>query len=137
MEQPAATVEPLAEPTPVELSPNGHGPIVMEPTPQVEAEPVVATVTEPVVETQIEAAPQIEVDIDAAPQATRFRVVIRLSGAEPVEAGAFDGVGDAKNRALEIVGQLTSEDGSWPYFRGRFLRPDAIVSVDIVEETAW
>ena len=60
-----------------------------------------------------------------------------LSGAEPVEAGAFDAVGEAKDCAFEIVGQLTSEAGSWPYFRGRYLRPDAIVSVDIVEETAW
>jgi ribonuclease E len=96
-------------------------------------EPVAETATDQIAdEPATETAPEAKIT-----PTTRFRVVIRLSGAEPVEAGAFDAVGDAEHRAFEIVGQLTSENGSWPYFRGRYLRPDAIVSVDIVEETAW
>jgi MshEN domain len=103
------------------------------PTP-LSVEPVAGTATD-----QIADGPETETTSEAAETTptTRFRVVIRLSGAEPVEAGDFDAVGEAKDRAFEIVGQLTSENGSWPYFRGRYLRPDAIVSVDIVEETAW
>ena len=107
----------------------------VEPTPFA-VEPEVEVATEPVAEAADQPEAETPSQAETAPT-TRFRVVIRLSGAEPVEAGAFDAVGEAKDRAFEIVGQLTSEDGSWPYFRGRFLRPDAIVSVDIVEETSW
>jgi len=130
-----ATVAPFETVAPIEAdAPVEH----FEPTPFA-VEPVAETPTDQIAES---AEIADEPGTETAPAAettptTRFRVVIRLSGAEPVEAGAFNAVGEAKDRAFEIVGQLTSEDGSWPYFRGRYLRPDAIVSVDIVEETAW
>ena len=144
---PFGAVAPTPEPAtfetvaPIETVATTQEPVTFETVAQIEAETPVEHVepatfaVEPAAEvaTEPEPAPALE----TAPPTTRFRVVIRLSGAEPVEAGAFDGVGEAKDRAFEIVGQLTSEDGSWPYFRGRYLRPDAIVSVDIVEETAW
>jgi ribonuclease E len=120
------TVAPIEAAAPVE-----H----FEPAPFA-IEPVTETATDQVAEIVDEPATETAPEVETTPT-TRFRVVIRLSGAEPVEAGGFDAVGEAKDRAFEIVGQLTSEDGSWPYFRGRYLRPDAIVSVDIVEETAW
>jgi hypothetical protein len=150
IEEPAAfdTVAPIETMAPVEAdAPVEH----VEPTPFA-VEPVTETATNQVAEiahepetltgtdqvAEITDEPETETvqDVETT-QTTRFRVVIRLSGAEPVEAGAFDAVGEAKDCAFEIVGQLTSENGSWPYFRGRYLRPDAIVSVDIVEETAW
>jgi hypothetical protein len=141
IEAPAAfdTVAPLATVAPVEtvapletVAPPEHSeraPFTVEPATETTVEQVADVAEEQETGTPTET-------VETAPT-TRFRVVIRLSGAEPVEAGAFDAVGEAKDRAFEIVGQLTSEDGSWPYFRGRYLRPDAIVSVDIVEETAW
>lgn len=123
------TVAPIEAEAPVEhYEPT---PFTVEPVAENTADQV-AEIVETADERGTEAAPEAETT-----PTTRFRVVIRLSGAEPVEAGAYNAVGEAKDRAFEIVGQLTSEDGSWPYFRGRYLRPDAIVSVDIVEETAW
>jgi Type II secretion system (T2SS), protein E, N-terminal domain len=69
-----------------------------------------------------------------AGQTTRYRVIIRLQGSEPVDADAFDSAVAAKARAVEIAEQLASVDGTWPFIHGRFLRPDTVVSVDIVEE---
>jgi hypothetical protein len=72
----------------------------------------------------------------AAGPATRFRVIVRLHDTEPVDADAFDSVVAAKARAIEIAEQLATDDGAGPFVHGRFLRPDAVVSVDIVEESA-
>jgi hypothetical protein len=135
------TVEPTAEIATDQVAaiaekPEAQAPVEhYEPAP-LAVEPVTEIATEQVAEIADVSETETVQEVETA-QTTRFRVVIRLSGAEPVEAGAFNAVGEAKDRAFEIVGQLTSEDGSWPYFRGRYLRPDAIVSVDIVEETAW
>ena len=65
-----------------------------------------------------------------------FRVVVRLSNDEVVDVDTFDGVPEAKTRALELVEQLGHGDDRWPFVHGRFLRPDAVVSVDIVEAAA-
>ena len=36
--------------------------------------------------------------------------------------------------AQEVIEQFsTATDGQWPFYAGRFIRPDLIVSVDVVE----
>lgn len=75
--------------------------------------------------------------LSPAPRAeSRYRVLVRLHGPESVDAGTFGGIDDAKVRAIEIADQLTGDEGTWPFVHGRFLRPEAVASVDIVEEHA-
>jgi|tagenome__1003787_1003787.scaffolds.fasta_scaffold20702285_2 hypothetical protein len=68
--------------------------------------------------------------------ARRFRVVVRLTNDELVDVAAFGAAPEARVRAAELVEQLARSEDPWPFVRGRFLRPDAVVSVDIVEEAA-
>ena len=36
--------------------------------------------------------------------------------------------------AQEVIEQFsTATDGQWPFYAGRFIRPDLIVSVDVVD----
>ena len=45
-----------------------------------------------------------------------------------------DGMGTAMEGAQEVIEQFsTAADGQWPFYAGRFIRPDLIVSVDVVE----
>ena len=61
-----------------------------------------------------------------------FRVVLNLSGGEWVEVGSFDDEASADAHAREIAGRLASTD-EWPRVRGRYLRPDTIMSIEISE----
>jgi hypothetical protein len=68
----------------------------------------------------------------AAPQAGAFRVVVRLSDGDGVEVGEFRDFGTAMEGAQEVIEQFSNANGSWPFYAGRFIRPDLIVSVDVV-----
>jgi hypothetical protein len=64
-----------------------------------------------------------------------FRVVIRLSNNDRVDAAVVGNPRAAKAQAQALIRYIAGKDGSdWPYVAGRFLRPDAIVSVDLVEQ---
>jgi hypothetical protein len=71
-------------------------------------------------------------DAVAAPTNSR-RVVIRLLGGEELEIGAALG----REAAMELARQTAATvdeavlERTWPEFEDRFLRPGAIVSVDI------
>jgi hypothetical protein len=69
--------------------------------------------------------------IPAAPAKT-FKVVVRLVDGNGVEVGDFKDFGTAMEAAQEVIEQFTSANGSWPFYAGRFIRPDLIVSVDLV-----
>jgi hypothetical protein len=63
-----------------------------------------------------------------------FRVVVRLRDSEGVEVGEFRDFGTAMEGAQEVIEQFsTATDTNWPFYAGRFIRPDLIVSVDVVE----
>src|SRR5207244_815641 len=65
--------------------------------------------------------------------AVSLRVVLRLADGERVTIGTFSNEVAAKEHATSIVWQLTAKrDGLWPFFGGRFLRPETILSVDLV-----
>jgi hypothetical protein len=82
------------------------------------------------------APPPAEASADGHPGADRFLVVIRLLNSEAVEVGTYASAAEAEAEAGVVVKRLASSGpGEWPSFRGRFLRPDAIVSVDIVTES--
>ena len=69
--------------------------------------------------------------IPAAPAKT-FKVVVRLVDGNGVEVGDFRDFGTAMEGAQEVIEQFTNANGSWPFYAGRFIRPDLIVSVDLV-----
>ena len=57
-------------------------------------------------------------------------VFIRLSSGERIVVGAFDGQDAAEQCARELMAALDSE-GDWPQIEGRYIRPDAVVSIDV------
>ena len=91
----------------------------------------------PAVEPTAEARPAGNEEAEAvSPAAERFVVAIRLVNSEAVEVAVFPSAAEAEAEAGAVVKRLASSGrGEWPWFRGRFLRPDAIVSVDVVAES--
>jgi len=152
----AEPVEPAAfeaEPVPVA---EPVEPAALQAEPELAAEPVLATEPEPVpvpvpvpvedalpvleqvavVETTPapEPAPELEELFAARPQQSAFSVVVRLRDGDGVEVGSFRDFGTAMEGAQEVIEQFsTATEGRWPFYAGRFIRPDLIVSVDVVE----
>ena len=65
--------------------------------------------------------------------AAGVRLVVRLQGGDRVDVGEFDDRETATEGAREVIDQVTS--GTWPFYGRRFLRPEAVVSVDVVENS--
>lgn len=91
----------------------------------VEAAPAPAEVTPHVVEAQAPAAP-------AATAAPAFRVCIRLANGELVPAGDAADADAAEALAQVVVADVATADHAWPFVSSRYLRPETIISVDIV-----
>jgi hypothetical protein len=64
--------------------------------------------------------------------------VLRLTGDDHVEIGAFAGQDEAETFARTVVGRISraEEQAEWPLFGVRFIRPQSIVSVDVVEHAS-
>ncbi|MGB2874303.1 MAG: hypothetical protein WBB76_02395 [Gaiellaceae bacterium] len=62
-----------------------------------------------------------------------FTVVVRLKDGDGVEVGEFRDFGTAMEGAQEVIEQFSNANGSWPFYAGRFIRPDLIVSVDVLD----
>jgi hypothetical protein len=126
--EPAVAAEPTVVPQPV-VAPEPLA--VPEPTvaPQQVAAPAPVFVPEPVAETPAPVFEQTvtepDVDVD-----TTWWVSLRLADGEQLEIGAFRTGEEAREHAQSVVRQISS-DHSWPFFEGRFIRPDAIISVDL------
>jgi hypothetical protein len=106
-------------PAPVELTPE---PVDLAPP-----------VAEPAAEAEPVSVPELE-ELFAPKRATDFRVIVRLKEGEGVEVGSFRDFGTAMEGAQEVIDQFsTATEGKWPFYAGRFIRPDLIVSVDVVE----
>jgi hypothetical protein len=121
--EPEARVEPIAGPEPATL----------EPVPSPEPAPP-APMPYPPAATHPEAP--LEPVEDPAFDGVVFRVTVRLSNGERVEAGEFADLAAAKQQAKSLVTTVAEADqDDWPYVSGRFLKPDTIVSVDIVEQS--
>jgi hypothetical protein len=120
-------VEPVLAAEPVE-------PALPVAEPVLAAEPVEPAL--PVVEAVLaaETAPATELEELFAPKRTDFQIVVRLKEAEGVAVGSFRDFGTAMEGAQEVIEQFsTATEGQWPFYAGRFIRPDLIVSVDVVE----
>jgi hypothetical protein len=140
-ELPAMTPEltPPAPPEPVAEAPAVEQPVVEQPVvEQLVVEPPVAPPPPP--EPVQQAVPEIQVieepafELPAlAHQAGAFRVVVRLSDGDGVEVGEFRDFSTAMQGAQEVIDQFSHANGTWPFYAGRFIRPDLIISVDVVD----
>ena len=63
--------------------------------------------------------------------AVTFRVFARLSNGERIEVGTHGDEAAAKAEATALMRFLREAGGDWPFLDGRFVRPEAIVSVDV------
>lgn len=69
------------------------------------------------------------------PATKLFRIALTLLGGEQVVVGSARDEEAAAARAREIVFDLTRPRADeWPCYAGRFLRPEAVLSVDVVED---
>jgi hypothetical protein len=117
-------VQPPPAPEPVLQPPLSPPPAAEAPAPEVPAPPVEAP------------APQAPVQEDV-PGVVSV-VVLRLRDGDSVEIGTFPTAAEAATRAQEVVAEIAAAEvnGTWPFFAQRYLRPDSILSVDLVEEDA-
>jgi Type II secretion system (T2SS), protein E, N-terminal domain len=123
--EPVASTEPIPLPQP-------------EPAPPAPPYPPAATVPEPPPETPPVPTPAeptaAETPEPVAADAPAWRLTIRLTNGERVEAGDYADQETAKQEAKAVMMQVADADsGEWPFVNGRFLKPDTIVSVDIAE----
>lgn len=138
---------PVAPAEPVEPQAPVAPPPAPEPVPQQPVAPPPAAEVPPALAPPVEAAPQAEAPapVEApAPQApaqneptAESRVFLRLRDGETLEVGSFPSSAEAAARAQEVVAQIAAAEsnGAWPFFGRRYLRPDSILSVDLVEES--
>jgi hypothetical protein len=118
----AAEPVPFPQPAPAP-PPDPYPPAAVEPEPEPEHEAEPAPVADPP-ESPAPVAPTVP-----------WRMTIRLSNGERVDAGEFSDEASAKQEAKAIMMQVAAADADdWPYVNGRFLKPDTIVSVDIAED---
>lgn len=62
-----------------------------------------------------------------------YRVAVRLSNDELITAGEVVGIDGAEALAQVVVADVATAEGeSWPYVSGRYIRPETVVSVDIL-----
>jgi hypothetical protein len=68
-----------------------------------------------------------------APVETRL-VVIRLLGGEQVELAGYDDRDAAVAAARELMTRFSAAEtaGEWPELEGRFIRPGAVASIDVL-----
>jgi hypothetical protein len=116
-------------------------PALAAPEPQPAPEPLAPLAVEPeplVVEPTPLAPPVPEAAPEPDKPAVINVVVMRLRDGEVLEIGTFSEAAEASSRAQQVVAQITAAEGeaTWPFFADRYLRPDTIVSVDLLEEPA-
>jgi len=67
----------------------------------------------------------------ANPSSLAFHLYIRLSTGERIDANVFDDLNAARLHAEDLVKKLSSNSHVWPHFGGRYIRPEAIISIDV------
>jgi hypothetical protein len=122
----AAPATPAVAPAPE--SPMAPPPVAAVPLPA----PVEPTAPAPAAEPAPAPAPG---PAPAAPAAASqagvgARVLVRLENGERIQFGQFDSFEDAKARARGLMAELR-QPAEWPFLSGRYIRPEAIVSIDV------
>lgn len=60
------------------------------------------------------------------------RVVVRLVDGEVVQVGTAPNPDAARALVRSVIAEIQSPSGEWPLVGDRLLRPEAVISVDIV-----
>ena len=87
------------------------------------------------VATEPESTTEQDVETEDMPSMAEVRrLVVRLLGGDEIELGSFDDRDDAMEAAQQLVGRFSSAEaaGEWPEVDGRFLRPGAVASIDVL-----
>jgi len=143
----APALEPTTAPAPLQPpveSVEALPVVVAPPAPEQNVAPPAPVIEQPVEAPAVPQAEQVEtpaptVSAEPEPASARTHVVlIRLREGELLEVGAFRTAAEAAARAQEVVQQIAAaeSEATWPFFAERYLRPDTIVSVDLLEELA-
>jgi hypothetical protein len=74
--------------------------------------------------------PQLNATLPTPDVTAAFSVFIRLESGDHVEVDTAESFERASELARAIV-ETVSASGEWPFVSGRFIRPEAVVSVDI------
>jgi len=145
---PAAAPEPVAPPAPApvaelppepapepsflsELPPDPvPAPAPVAPPPAPAPEPVAEVAPPEPVHVEPEPAPKQPVAAPN-PSSLAFHLYIRLSTGERIDANVFDDLNAARLHAEDLVKKLSSNSHVWPHFGGRYIRPEAIISIDV------
>jgi hypothetical protein len=130
--QPQLTpVAPVPVIAPVPAEPAAAVPLLRQPEPTPEPEPrVEAAVPEPVVKIAVEPEAPAAPAPAPASTATKASVFVRLTSGERISAGTFGTYESAERRARELMIAIDA-GGDWPHVEGRFIKPDAVVSIDV------
>jgi hypothetical protein len=144
-EQPLPPLQPLVAEEPLPAPPVTEEPVMpalTAPEPQPAPEPLAPLAPEPE-PMAAEPAPPPAPTPEVAPQpsnkpAVIHVVVLRLSDGEVLEVGTFVDAAEASSSAQQVVAQIAAAEGeaTWPFFADRYLRPETIISVDLLEEPA-
>lgn len=62
------------------------------------------------------------------------QVVVCLVDGGRVLAGSSDDPGEAHRIAEDLLAKFAQTDTAWPLVDGRYVRPEAVVSIDLVQE---
>ena len=87
------------------------------------------------VATEPESVTEQDVETEDMPSMAEVRrLVVRLLGGDEIELGSFDDRDDAMEAAQQLVERFSSAEaaGEWPEVDGRFLRPGAVASIDVL-----
>jgi hypothetical protein len=79
----------------------------------------------------IQAPAAVQAVPQPAPQ-KRYRITIRLTNGDLITAGETEGEEKAAALGQAVVAEVTEGNGQWPFFAGRFINPETIVSVDLL-----
>jgi hypothetical protein len=84
----------------------------------------------------VQAAPEPSPETEAPTPApvARYTIAIRLTSGDLITAGETEGSDKAAALGHAVVAELTSDDVHWPFFGGRFINPETIVSVDLLPQ---
>jgi hypothetical protein len=143
--EPVLEVAPVPEPAPApvyEVQPHAFqldptpNPTTAQPAPVATPEPVaahpVAGTPEPLAMIA-EPAPAPEpmpYPVEAPPVAT-YAVVVQLENGVKLDVGAYPDAQSARDAATAVMRAVRAASDDWPVLGGRFVRPEAVVAIEI------
>ena len=107
--------------------------VVEEPAEEVAEQPAEPAANEPTGQAVDEPSEQTAEEA----QPSTHSVVVRLREGEALRIGEHGTAAEASAQAADAVAQISAaaSSGAWPLFAGRYLSPDTIVSVDLLDES--